>query len=357
MLKSIIFLLSLITILSTSACDVERNLKSEHKSVAKIPSTSLDQSLQTKEDQAGMSNNPINEFTADELTFQNIKTKVLDNNCINCHTGKHQAYTLYQIVKLSSKDMLDRMKTRIPIQRMPSGRPALPDDLIQLFEAWVNKGAPEFAVQVDDTIPTTETKYSFADIKELVLKPNNCFKCHSHFEDYETAIKNLSSMASTIQSDRMPYPTAKGGTVEPLSKEQKLMWSTWINQGAPKFVGKAELVATQPTEPNWFSIRNDIFGPKCILCHNSFGKRGPNDLSNYESLMLWYQKSPKLFDIEDPENSHFIGAILGRFDDDEFFFDSMPFNSGLDDVGPIAPVSEDELSVIKEWISLGLPQN
>lgn len=336
-----------LVIFGLSACDINEHLSGDH---------SPKKAFRTL-DAGGLKGTGV--LSPEELSFQNIKTQILEPHCINCHTGKHKSYEMYSIVRLSSNDILDRISTTSFVRRMPAGRAALDPNLIQLFKEWVSQGVPEFAepMVIEPNIDKNEIQYSFSDIKEFVFKPNNCFECHSHFDDYQTTLKNLAQISSTIQTDRMPYPIAKGGDVEPLTSEQKKMWLSWVNQGAPLFVGKQTEVIASAEDINWFSIRNNILGPKCILCHNSFGRRGPNDMSTYESLMTWFEKSPELFDTTDPENSHFIGSILGRVDSDEFFFDPMPFDSDRDDVGTIPPVTDPELEALKEWIGKGLPKN
>lgn len=290
------------------------------------------------------------------LTFENIKDKILDSNCINCHTDKHNAYANNSVVRLASSQMLTRMIDPNRTKRMPLNRDALKPELIELFQAWVSAGSPEFEDQINSTDEILELRYSFADIKANVFKDNNCLECHSHFEDYTSVIRELGSIVGTVQKNKMPYPKAKNGTADPLTPRQKEIMIAWVNQGAPEFVGAPPVELKYELEPDWLSLRNNLLGPKCILCHNSFGKRGPQDMSTYDSLMTWYTSNPKLFDISSPEESHFIGAILGRVDDDEFFFDKMPFDSSLDDVSPIADVTDNELSVLKTWVSLGLPE-
>ncbi len=79
-----------------------------------------------------------------EINFQTIKEKILDTNCINCHTGKHRNFDQYSIVKLSAIEIVNRLRTKNFIRRMPAGREPLSEDLIELFEKWVSLGTPDF---------------------------------------------------------------------------------------------------------------------------------------------------------------------------------------------------------------------
>jgi len=71
------------------------------------------------------------------------------------------------------------------------------------------------------------------------------------------------------------------------------------------------------------------------------------DLSTQEVLA---EQADYLFDEVNPFNSRFIGAIIGREEQD--YFDPMPPSWSRID---LPPVSEEELTVIEEWIRLGRP--
>lgn len=327
--------------------------------------------------QSGSQNNGSTQLPNQVLTaqgFQQIKDNVLTPYCIGCHTGRHAAYENYTVVKASSQRILARVFPTNPSRRMPPlSEQALPDNLKQQLRAWIEAGAPEVVVNtpvdngdggtVDNPLDNPSTvpgedgvRYSFLDVRERVFRPNNCMKCHSQYEDFEPVKADAGSILSTVLSDRMPYPRGKGGTAHPASKAQKEILMNWVAQGAPEFVGETASLEPSPLEPNWISLRNKVLGPKCILCHNTFSKRAPKSMETYERLLEWSQESPELFSFTNPTDSHFVGAILGRVDDDEFFFDPMPFNSPVDDVSDLPSVKEDELEVIKEWIALGLPE-
>jgi hypothetical protein len=129
-------------------CDLKDNFKGEHDALLSLekPVTlefnpaDLEPINNTKDEI-----NNENVFTSEQLAFANIKSKILQPYCINCHTGKHLNYELYPIARTASQDMLLRMQTTTPIRRMPPGLNSLPQNLIDLFEAWVFSGAPEFA--------------------------------------------------------------------------------------------------------------------------------------------------------------------------------------------------------------------
>lgn len=309
------------------------------------------------------------------IFFAEIKEKVLDQNCINCHTGRHRGYTEYSVVKASLSEMIRRVETPNPAEVMPKDRARLDPDLIQLLKDWALAGAPEFPPEDDeplsgeedsssnednepDTKPQGEIQYSFADIRENVLRPNQCLQCHSHFEDYATTKKNIGAIFGFIISNGMPYGPTTNTLGTPVGDTEKKMLMEWMSQGSPEFVGDNSPVVEEDLQPTWSSLKSKIFGPKCIKCHNSYGRRGPSDMSSYEALKAWSDSYEELFQPQDPEASHFIGALRGRTSEEtgEFFYDPMPLNRDGDDVSNIAPLTEDEIEVVKKWIALGIPR-
>lgn len=293
-----------------------------------------------------------------QIDFAEIKSKILKPHCISCHTGRHDQYEQYTSVKaFNPQSLLDRMLTSDPVKKMPKDAPPLNDDLINLFKTWVANGSPEFANEEPKAEPSTEKTLSFLDIKQQVLAPNRCTSCHSQFNDYASVQRSLGSIVNLTLSNAMPFPSRKNLPATPVSDAGKDLLMKWVSQGAPEFSDRPAAPALkEELKPNWISLRNNVFGPKCILCHNSYGPRGPKSLASYRDIWDYFKKTPLLFNFESPNDSHFIGAIIGRFDDDEAFFSKMPFNNKFDDVqGVIPDVTEYELNVIKKWIELKLP--
>ncbi|MCB0379561.1 MAG: hypothetical protein KDD33_13800 [Bdellovibrionales bacterium] len=302
---------------------------------------------------------PASELTLD---FAIIKSQILEPHCISCHTGRHKAYENYDLVKASAFAMLERMESPNPSRRMPLGAPALTEDKLAMFRAWLNAGAPEVVNQDTDTDkPAPVTKnISFIEIKSKILKPYNCVACHSHFNDYGSVKQSLGAIASLVTSDKMPFPKIKGGQVALVSATDKNLLLKWVSQGAPEFSDQPAQDPIQKTlQPTYISIRNHILGPKCTLCHNSYGNRGAGlNLNSFIEIRKAMDRYKALINLDSPNDSHLIGSMLGRVDEDEFFFDAMPFNNGFDDVSLVVdPVTEDELKTIEKWIELKLPYN
>jgi cytochrome c553 len=301
------------------------------------------------------------------MSFQKIRDEILKPNCVSCHTGRHNAYENYQVVKLAAQNILIRVTSTSSSNVMPPSslnKPLSTEQIDQLRE-WIEAGAPEFATDdgnSDNTVDTQQPPEEFVgfnQIKEKLFKPK-CIGCHSHYNDYNVVKRDLGSIVSAISTQKMPYAKRPNKPVEPLEDSLNQLLTQWVNQGAPfsQAMPDGPNEDTLELKPTWISLRNNIFGPKCIQCHNAYGPRAPTKMDTFFELRKWHNKSPKLFDFNDPENSHFIGSMRGRVnpDNDEFFFDPMPFNSKADDVPTdLAPVSDEEIEVIKEWIKLQLP--
>ncbi len=293
------------------------------------------------------------------IDFATIKRVILDVHCINCHTGRHLAYANYAVFKLAAAESLRRVTSNDSGYRMPkTPEPALSLDKQELLAAWIAAGANEFAETQPDLSPKP-VQIGFDEIRRDLLVPFNCLGCHTNFNSYGTVRRLAPAIISYLATDQMPFPQRRGSPVTLVPPVTKAKFNTWLQQGAPEFADQP--AATQrPEDPKatWVYLRNNVLGPKCIICHNSYGPRAPTDMSTFKGLMAWSKKNPKLFDLKDPQNSHFVGSMLGRVDDDEFFYDPMPFNSAADDISAVIPaVTPQELELIKQWIALGLPFN
>ena len=100
----------------------------------------------------------------------------------------------------------------------------------------------------------------------------------------------------------------------------------WIDSGAP--APKSEEVI--PLDATYFSIKANILDPKCVGCHNVQTPQGGVDLSNYSQVS-------NFVDTDDPDESEiYLSALDG----------SMPPE-------PQHPLSNEELTVILQWISNG----
>ncbi len=89
-------------------------------------------------------------------------------------------------------------------------------------------------------------------------------------------------------------------------------------------------------EPNYESLRKEIFVSQCLGCHNSSGIFSSYDFSTYESITS-YQK---LFALPaDGSDSRFVHSLVTG---------KMPREK--------PPLPPEQIEVIRQWVALGLPK-
>lgn len=302
------------------------------------------------------------------IDFATIKSEFLQKQCIECHDPEnyHRRYENYSAVKAAIPKILERIKSSDPGRRMPKNMPALDPEKIKLFEEWVAGGAPEFTDQTKQSEPIPPV--NFSQVKQ-VLKQNNCIACHAQYQDYASVRRSIDGIVNRVSISgplSMPFPKSQGGKTVPVPADQIKLLEDWLAQGSPEVAGQA--IAELPPiklEPTYKSLRNHVFGPKCTICHNTYGSRGVG-FQTYDALRDWEERRIKkgrqpLFDDPDNQPGLFLESVL-RDPDDEFSFESaMPYNDDpndpfSDDVDlKVAPLTEQEIEVLKQWIRLGLP--
>lgn len=294
-----------------------------------------------------------------DLTFSDIKASVI-NGCIACHSGRHKAYANYDVVKIAAQEMLQRMESSDPKRVMPPGNP-LPPAKIALFRQWVLGGAPLDNKKTEPPRPTPTL--GFETIKKEVLAANHCLDCHSQYNDYKIVYKDRVKIVSTINSNSMPFPQKKGLKAEPVADRQKQQLIDWVAQGAPLWPGQTvNKVEQEELKPTWISLRNQVLGPKCILCHNSYGNRGDGieqSFESYSKLRNWFTLNKTLFIFNKKPGDApglFVESILRDPNDPLNIYPPMPYNSPRDELKEDIPtLTPHELEILKQWIELKLP--
>jgi len=159
--------------------------------------------------------------------------------------------------------------------------------------------------------------------------------------------------------------------------------AAWIELGAPEF-GKIQTPALPPLEPTFSSIRNRIFNVRCSDCHNPQSKeckslanngspsgldakvfaensegnsekdeKGFNgeschlELADYEELLHGEQEKVKEMVLPGNPDDSLLVLTLERRDGKEM----PPPEQGY------SPLSDEEVRVIREWISAGAQNN
>lgn len=109
------------------------------------------------------------EFSGAAITFEEVKTKILEPHCLRCHIQ----YNQYDSVKIESKQILDAVLGN----RMPKNAAPLSPDLKGILAQWVTSGAPLGG----DTAPPPvdqELKPNWESLSRRVIAPK-CMVCHN----------------------------------------------------------------------------------------------------------------------------------------------------------------------------------
>ena len=134
----------------------------------------------------------------------------------------------------------------------------------------------------------------FSQVQKSVLTPN-CIRCHGDYTDQKIVSASVTKIIDRIESGSMPL----GGPR--LSSNLIALFKDWaLNQSS----------APRPLGPNWNSIRAQLIGPKCVVCHNPKGQALFLDLSTREAVEAArdriYGDGQKLIDLEDPLNEEYL---------------------------------------------------
>ncbi|NQY99931.1 MAG: hypothetical protein HRT45_04590 [Bdellovibrionales bacterium] len=297
------------------------------------------------------SNDGFDSPVSGKVDFQNIQSQVLEKyDCTRCHSS----YRSFSVASANAEKILERM-SRQPgeVGFMPQGgsKRASRGDLA-ILQKWINDGTPEINEPdepgdgEDDPVEPITTPISFEMVSNEVLE-KRCNTCHTQFRTYRYVKNNADRILSFVKSGQMPL-SPRNNQIAEMKDVEKALLEVWVNAGAPEFADTpAEDVEPLPLEPTWISLQENIFGPRCVMCHSQNNRRGPIDISTYEAFE---EQAEDLFDMADPFNSPFIGAIIAREEQD--FLDPMPAEWARI---PLEPVSQEELLVIEEWIRRGRP--
>ncbi len=198
-------------------------------------------------------------------------------------------------------------------------------------------------------------RVNFSQVNTAIFN-TSCIQCHNSaqvkggviLETYADVKTNIKEVIADIQSGDMPLNGA-------LSLEQLALFNLWIKQGypevdtqdAPPPIEEPSPSATPISTPNpeaplllptYQSIRDQIFAPKCLLCHGVNGSQHSDfPLESYEQMIT----KGDLIVKGNPSKSTVVQEIEKG---------SMPTRrSGLPKVTP------EELQVIKAWILNGAP--
>ncbi len=174
---------------------------------------------------------------------------------------------------------------------------------------------------------------TFKTVKEEVLK-DNCISCHANYANYSDVLSDIEAIKSEVISGSMPKGSA-------LSQDKKTLLLSWIAGGAQRGVLAIEPAPDENiTTATYASINRNILQKKCIACHNPQGEVPWMDFSTRLSL---FNLRDELFNFSDAPSSYILEVITDSAEP------MPPYDS------PFDMVTDEELSILTEWIRLGLP--
>lgn len=178
-------------------------------------------------------------------------------------------------------------------------------------------------------------------VNQAVIQPK-CLACHGtgaglvNLDTYSAVQANIGKIQSAVQAGRMPPG-------KPLSQNEKDILSAWVTNNTPEAVTTNAMTCNDSTggepilvpvlAPNFESISAMILQPRCIGCH---GEGDSLDFSSYAKIL----ENKGLFQSKPGEESLFVVAVASGM---------MPPKKNPD-------LSEEEVSVIRQWVMLGIPE-
>ena len=187
--------------------------------------------------------------------YDTVKALVFQKNCIDCH-GRRGGVNLETYA--NTRKVLEGIReTVLEDQTMPPRSP-LADDQMQLVRLWLDAGAPEQDVSINDpastpvptvtpvrtnppmSTPTPEPSATpfgvvhFAEVNTGIFVPK-CLSCHNdtrskghvNLSTYDLVIKNLKGVEEEALVNLTMPPKN-----HPLSTDEQKLLRTWIDQGA-----------------------------------------------------------------------------------------------------------------------------
>ncbi len=180
---------------------------------------------------------------------------------------------------------------------------------------------------------------TFTEVKEQVFA-SSCTSCHVQYDNYESVLKDIAAIRGAVESNRMPKNSG------PLTEAQKSLLFAWIDAGAPNTGADSGPPTRNELAPNWESLSQNIFYPKCTSCHNPNGEAKFLDLSTRQA---WFEGRDRdfggltLLDFENPSESYVMKVINDPFEPMPPAYSNIPV------------LSAEEKDAIEEWIRRGLP--
>ncbi len=201
-------------------------------------------SLEPRHSPSQFENTSSESFKA-TIFFDEIKEKIINPHCLICHSN----YSNYQTVKFHLPAIINSVASK----RMPLNAPPLPEDLLDLLEAWLDEGAPLEKNEPDESQDIIQPLNPTWDSLSLYVFEPKCFVCHNpkgeapwvDFSNRSTMIKTLiehinfsqpenSNLIHRLKDSEEPMPPLPPFSNLPqLTEDEINVVVEWINRGLP----------------------------------------------------------------------------------------------------------------------------
>lgn len=181
----------------------------------------------------------------------------------------------------------------------------------------------------------------FKAVQTNILGPR-CYGCHTP----ETGNKGNSNLASynlvRAQLARVSYRTLETQDMppgRPLSKDEMLALTEWLDAGAPEIVNAESASVDRSLEKgptNFAKVRDSIFAARCLSCHQP----------RFDSQGTVVVKPEADLDLSDYQQTKTAA---------ERIFNVL-FVTGSQPPSPLPTLSPRERRVLLKWFELGMPQ-
>ena len=292
--------------------------------------------------------------SASEISFSLVNQNVFAKSCVSCHGNGQNQGGVNLDTYANAAPFAAQIKADVDAGRMPkSPAPPLSQRQKDLIDLWVAQNAPNQAGG-PGAPPKPPLTATFASIKESLIVPK-CITCHNPTGKAKNikldAVGDLlvgqnilvvpgkpaaSKLVRVITPGaRHPMPPPNKGT--PLTDAEVAQITDWVAGGA--------LDDSEAGENSKFqSIENNIIQPRCTKCHTAEGSAEHVSLDSVKDLTGGNEP----FVIPKAADMSWLVEVLQP--DQSGKPDMPPANSG------IAPLTPEELNVIKDWINAGANQ-
>lgn len=305
-----------------------------------------------------------------QLGFDDLSAKIFQPKCLACHAQLATYEGLMNSGMISGKSPeASSLYIRVANGDMPKNMGSLSESDVKALYDWISAGSPQFS-----TVATGETggaagaptgpvaggpvaptgpvaiSATYAWIQAQVFVPR-CIICHRgasaaggyDLSTYEGTLAGGRVLAGNSASSRL-FGRINDNSMPPggpaLSAEVKAAIAQWIQNGAMNDapadgqVGPPPApVVLPPLEPKFSSLMANVFGPRCVACHNSVTARAGVNLSSYAAVVRNLR----------PGNAN-DSDIYKEVEDND-----MPASGG--------PLTFEQKETLRQWINAGALNN